>query len=53
LLVGTLAIGLRYVHKWENKKLEKAEAELVGSEGAGVDDSQGVGRRAVGFRYIY
>jgi hypothetical protein len=53
LLVGLLAFALRYVHKWENKKLENAEAEDVANaeNGAVVDAS--VDRRAVGFRYIY
>jgi hypothetical protein len=49
LLVGTLAIGLRYVHKHENKKLERAEAELITSESTGT----GAPRAAMGFRYIY
>lgn len=55
LLVASLALGLRYLHQWENKKLEKAE-EAVGEEGGDVgvaDDAGGAGRRAVGFRYIY
>lgn len=54
LMIICLALGLRYVHKWENKKLERAEQEAMAGEGqAGVEDLQGIGRRAVGFRYIY
>jgi hypothetical protein len=53
LMVGALAIGLRYIHKWENKKLERVDAEMIGSQTAGVNDGQGAGRRAPGFRYIY
>lgn len=44
-LVASLAIGLRFVHKWENKKLERAEQEGATAEG--------VQRMAAGFRYIY
>jgi hypothetical protein len=53
LLVGLLAIALRYIHKWENKKLEKAEIEdATNAENGAVVDAS-VDRRAVGFRYIY
>ncbi|KAK3396864.1 major facilitator superfamily domain-containing protein [Sordaria brevicollis] len=52
LLVGLLALGLRYLHKWENKKLEKVEREEAENpETAAVDVSGD--RRAAGFRYIY
>ncbi|KAK4186510.1 putative MFS transporter [Podospora australis] len=52
LLVGLLAIGLRYIHKWENKKLEKAERGRVENPEEGViNRSDDV--RADGFRYIY
>jgi len=53
LLVGGLAIGLRYVHKWENKKLEQAEIEdVANAENGDVVDAT-VDRRVAGFRYIY
>jgi hypothetical protein len=42
-----LALVLRYVHKWENKKLERAEMEALGGESAGGDV------RGAGFRYVY
>ncbi|KAF4773647.1 major facilitator superfamily transporter [Colletotrichum scovillei] len=58
VLVAILALVLRYLHKWENKKLEKAElddaaalAEGGGEKAAPVDLKQE--RRAAGFRYIY
>ena len=55
VLVAVLALVLRYVHKHENKKLERAEAEFPeGSTSTSVDeDGRVVDRRAVGFRYIY
>ncbi|KAK0638979.1 major facilitator superfamily domain-containing protein [Cercophora newfieldiana] len=53
LLVASLGIALRYVHKWENKKLEKAEAEDAANAENGVVADAAVDRRAVGFRYIY
>jgi cytochrome c biogenesis factor len=47
-LVGVLALVLRYVHKRENKKLEKAEEnEDMDNVAAAAD------RGPVGFRYIY
>ncbi|KND87710.1 putative transporter [Tolypocladium ophioglossoides CBS 100239] len=49
-LVGVLAIALRHLHKWENKKLEEAEGEAA-AEGGGAAE-QGPDR-LVGFRYIY
>ncbi|WYZ45308.1 hypothetical protein EsH8_VIII_000624 [Colletotrichum jinshuiense] len=56
LLVAVLAIVLRYLHKWENKKLERVEQEAADvAEGGGekmpVDLTQE--KRAAGFRYIY
>jgi len=46
-----LALVLRYVHKYENKKLKRAEQEAMAGGGeAGVVD---VDHRAVGFRYVY
>ncbi|KAK2611988.1 hypothetical protein QQS21_001953 [Conoideocrella luteorostrata] len=45
LLVGVLAMVLRYLHKVENKKLERAENE-------GKDETAAE-RGPVGFRYIY
>lgn len=53
LLVGLLALVLRYLHKWENKKLEKAEVEDAANAEAGVTVDAAVDRRATGFRYIY
>lgn len=55
MLVGALALVLRYLHKWENKKLERAEQQAAAAaeqgEKAAVDLTQE--RRATGFRYIY
>ncbi|CAI0646384.1 unnamed protein product [Colletotrichum noveboracense] len=55
LMVGLLALVLRYLHKWENTKLEKAELEgaaaAEGGEKMAVDLTQE--KRAAGFRYIY
>ncbi|KAL0937832.1 allantoate permease [Colletotrichum truncatum] len=55
LLVGVLALVLRYLHIWENKKLERAEQEAAAAvEGGGkitVDLTQE--KRAAGFRYVY
>jgi hypothetical protein len=56
LTIIGLALVLRYVHIYENKKLERAEQEMMAAGGeAGVVDGEGegVGRRAVGFRYVY
>ena len=44
--VALLALTLRYVHKWENRKLEKVERE-------GTVAQEGEDRRAFGFRYVY
>lgn len=46
LLVGVLALVLRYVHKRENKKLAEAEEE-------DADNVTTAERGPVGFRYIY
>ncbi|PWI73896.1 MFS transporter [Purpureocillium lilacinum] len=46
-LVAVLAIVLRYIHKWENKKLERADREAVEEDGEVARDGP------VGFRYIY
>lgn len=49
VVAALLALALRFVHKRENKKLEKAEAE-------GVVDPAGIAggdRRGFGFRYVY
>ena len=48
-LTGLLALGLRYLHQWENRKLEREEAE---NESQGVQDAR-EGRPPRGFRYIY
>lgn len=53
LLVGLLAIVLRYLHKWENRKLEKAEVEDAANAEAGVTTDSSVDKRVTGFRYIY
>lgn len=52
LLVGLLALFLRYLHKWENKKLEKAEAEEAENPETAAVAASG-DRRVAGFRYIY
>lgn len=46
-LVAVLAIVLRYIHKWENKKLERADREAIEEDGEVARDGP------VGFRYIY
>jgi hypothetical protein len=58
LTIIGLVLVLRYVHIYENKKLERAEQEVMAGGGeVGVVDGDGdgewVGRRAVGFRYVY
>jgi len=57
LTICCLALTLRYVHKWENKKIERAEQEVM-ADGGGGGGEEAVGeagsRRAlVGFRYVY
>lgn len=51
LVVSTLAIVLRFVHKRENSKLERAEA-AVAEDGVGAESTGGT-RVAPGFRYVY
>lgn len=46
LAVAALALTLRFVHKWENKKLERVEQE-------GTAATEGEDRRGFGFRYVY
>jgi hypothetical protein len=55
VLVALLALLLRYVHKWENKKLDRAEngANAVAQESGKVDLAAGSELRESGFRYIY
>lgn len=56
LIVAALALTIRYLHKWENKKLEKAEREAVegGETGGSLPaDVDGRDQRGTGFRYIY
>ena len=54
LLVGGLAIALRFVHEWENAKLERVEREGAADGGeewvTNVTDGD---RRPFGFRYVY
>lgn len=52
LMVGLLALVLRYLHKWENRKLEQAERDRAENPEAGVSNSS-ADVRAEGFRYIY
>ncbi|KAK4458443.1 putative MFS transporter [Cladorrhinum samala] len=52
LVVGLLALVLRYLHKWENKKLEQAERDRAENPEVGVVNSS-ADVRADGFRYIY
>lgn len=47
--VAILALVLRWLHQWENKKLEKAEEEAAQSQGGETEGET----RAVGFRYVY
>ncbi|KAF4120344.1 MFS family permease [Geosmithia morbida] len=53
--VAALALALRYLHKWENRKLERAEDELRGQTGPVGEPAVAAGkdRRAIGFRYVY
>ncbi|KAK6437773.1 hypothetical protein LTR95_006028 [Oleoguttula sp. CCFEE 5521] len=51
LLIGALAIGLRFVHKHENKKLDRLEQD--DAAGFGGVAAHGGNRRVAGFRYIY
>lgn len=44
ILTGIMAMSLKYVHIWENKKLEKKEQEAI---------EQGEPPATAGFRYIY
>ncbi|KAF6527342.1 hypothetical protein ACKRZS_004438 [Fusarium odoratissimum] len=55
VIVALLALLLRYVHKWENKKLDKAEAEAnaVATEDGKIDMAAATGTQRSGFRYIY
>lgn len=55
LMVAALAIALRFIHKWENKKLERAEQEQMASGEAGLKDpvEATVDQRGAGFRYVY
>ena len=51
LSIICLTLVLRYVHKWENGKLERAEQEaMAGGREEGVVEGD---RRAGGFRYVY
>jgi hypothetical protein len=49
VVAALLALALRIIHKRENKKLEKLEAEGI-ADPAGV---AGGDQRGLGFRYVY
>ncbi|GKT48628.1 putative transporter [Colletotrichum spaethianum] len=55
VLVAVLALVLRYLHKWENKKLERAEldAAVLAESGEKLPVDLKQEKRAAGFRYIY
>lgn len=55
VFVALLALVLRYVHIWENKKLERAERERTeaGNLDIATPGESDRGRRAAGFRYVY
>lgn len=55
VVVALLALLLRYIHKWENKKLERAEREQHQTAEGGGKATAGSGRLLPqpGFRYIY
>ncbi|ETN43921.1 uncharacterized protein HMPREF1541_11052 [Cyphellophora europaea CBS 101466] len=46
VVVALLALSLRFIHKWENKKLGRVERE-------GFSGEEGADRRGFGFRYVY
>jgi len=46
LTIGALALTLRWVHQWENGKIERRERE-------GMVEGGGGGEAVVGFRYVY
>ncbi|KAK3386697.1 major facilitator superfamily domain-containing protein [Podospora didyma] len=53
VLVGALALALRFLHKRINRKLEEAEVEDANNAAAGISETTDIDRRAVGFRYVY
>ncbi|KAJ4168561.1 hypothetical protein NW754_010479 [Fusarium falciforme] len=55
VVVALLALLLRYIHKWENKKLERAEGGQDKETGTGGKTNAGSNRQLPqpGFRYIY
>jgi len=56
LTIVCLALTLRYVHKWENKKIERAEREVMADGGAADGEEvggAGARRALIGFRYVY
>ncbi|RMJ13781.1 hypothetical protein CDV36_006530 [Fusarium kuroshium] len=55
VVVALLALLLRYIHKWENKKLERAEEDRdeVTEGGGKVTAASGRQLPQPGFRYIY
>lgn len=52
--VALLALLLRFIHKWENKKIEKAEVLVAETAEEAGKPATNVPRRkeALGFRYI-
>lgn len=55
VVVALLALLLRYIHKWENKKLERAEEDRNDATEGGGKATAASGRQLPqpGFRYIY
>lgn len=53
VVTAALAIVVRYVHIWENNKIEKAEKEAEGSEEGVTAQVSTWGITPPGFRYIY
>ncbi|KAK0706274.1 major facilitator superfamily transporter [Lasiosphaeria miniovina] len=53
VLVGVLALLMRFVHKRANRKLEDAEAELAENRHGEISRPANGDKRAVGFRYVH
>ncbi|KAH7129580.1 major facilitator superfamily domain-containing protein [Dactylonectria estremocensis] len=54
VMVAVLAIVLRYLHKWENRKLARVERETAeaGEQGEKVNMGSALGDGRPGFRYV-